>query len=87
MLNKTSKSLSARIFGPYLSFVKGTSSRLKKSNNSRDRTSCKMEAHKVSMKTLFKKILPSKKASENPVLRRKISKPTISKLGIKIHSM
>jgi len=27
------KSLSARIFGPYLSFVKGTSSRLKKSNN------------------------------------------------------
>merc|ERR1712189_165490 len=41
MLNKTSKSLSARIFGPYLSFVKGTSSRLKKSNNSRDRTSCK----------------------------------------------
>jgi hypothetical protein len=24
MLNKTSKSLSARIFGPYLSFVKGT---------------------------------------------------------------
>jgi len=35
-----------------------------------------MEAHEVSMKTLFKKILPSKKASENPVLRRKNSKIT-----------
>jgi len=35
-----------------------------------------MEAQKVSMKkTLFKKILPSKKASENPVLRRNPRQP------------
>jgi len=42
-----------------------------------------MEAHKVSMKTLFKKILPSKKASENPVLRRKKIPRQPPTLGIK----
>jgi len=57
------KSLSARIFGPYLSFVKGTSSRLKKSNNSRDRTSCKKWKLKKFpwKKTLFKKYYHLKK--------------------------
>jgi len=48
----------------------------------------KMETQKVSMKkTLFKKILPSKKASENPVLRRKNNPRQPPTLGIKIHSM
>jgi len=42
----------------------------------------KMEAQKVSMKTLFKKILPSKKASENPVLRRKFFQDQPPILGI-----
>jgi len=46
----------------------------------------KMEAQKVSMKTLFKKILPSKKASENPVLRQKIIQDNHQHLEF-IHSM
>jgi len=43
----------------------------------------KMEAHKVSMKkTLFKKILPSKKLLRTLCSDEKFSKTTISKLGI-----
>jgi len=56
MLNKTSKSLSARIFGPYLSFVKGTSSR-NPTRTAEIEHHAKKKTQKVSLKnkTLFEK--------------------------------